>query len=61
MFGNRLLKKIEKLEIYDLSFFTSKRYFSNDGSQNCLTVQAIFDSFAMPAGRLQRIIVFLQN
>ena len=38
-------EKITKLKTFDLSYFIGKSYFDDDGSQNYLTSQPVFQYF----------------
>ena len=46
--------KIVKRQTHDSIFFVSQSYFINDGSQNFLTFQLFFDSFAMSTGHTEK-------
>ena len=52
------IKKIGKLEAYDLSLFICQSYFSNDGSQNFLKSQPILNSLTMPTGLTETIVAW---
>ena len=43
-------EKIKKLQIFDLSYFNGRRYFDNDGSENYLIFQPIYNTFTEPVG-----------
>ena len=43
-------EKIKKLQIFDLSYFNGRRYFDNDGSENYLIFQPIYNTFIEPVG-----------
>ena len=39
-------EKLEKLQTFDLSYFTGKMYFKNDGSRNYVTFQPIYNNLS---------------
>ena len=48
--------KIEKLQTFDSCLFIGQSYFINDGSQNILTFQPIFNTFAMLASHTETTV-----
>ena len=51
-------EKMEKFQILDLSYFIGKSYFNNDGSQNYLLFQPIYNTFIRPTGHTETIITW---
>ena len=47
--------KIVKRQTHDSILFVSQSYFIDDGSQNFLTFQLFFVSFAMSTGHTEKI------
>ena len=59
MLKNVLLIKIKKIEIseaYDL--FIGKKFFKNDGSQNFLIFQPVFNTFTVADGITKTIVAW---
>ena len=50
--------KTVKLQSYDSNLFTGQSYIFNDGAQNFLIFQPIFNTFTMPADLTRTIVIW---
>ena len=50
-------KKITKRQTFDLSFFIGKSYFDDNGFQNYLVFEPVFETFRMSTSDTEIIII----
>ena len=52
---DKICEKIKKPQGFDLSYFISKSYFKDNGSQNQLIIQSVFKYFQIFSGPVNKI------
>ena len=56
--GDKYREKIKKFETFNVSYFLGKSFFDNDGSQNYLIFQPIYNTFRMKSGNTETVIAW---